>query len=159
MAGFAVRYDQAQFRRLQNKFSQTEVKQIIHQTTQEVTEFLQAKMQEAPPQKAVMRQQAFGTTFFTTKQRRWFFGALKRGELTIPYRRTGKLAANWRIQKQGAMRLLTNETPYVGYVQERNVQSRMMKIIGWRTVSYYLQRYSSEVGRVGIMNIKRWWRK
>ena len=155
--GFTIRYNQAQFKKLSQKLSPDETKQVVHQTTDEVSEFFKRKMQDYPPQKRVTRQQAYGKTFFTDKQRRWFFGALNRGELEIPYRRTKKLAEGWTVLKgTRGERSLTNITPYAPLVQDRSRQSRMMKIIGWRTVSYYLWRYASEIGRVGLVNVRRW---
>ncbi len=154
--GFRVTYNQAQFRHLSDKLSAIEIKQVITQSTKDVATFLQGKMQEYPPEKRVTRKQAYGVTFFTDKQRRWFFAALNSGELELPYRRTGALREGWRIMHVENKYALTNDVGYAGFVQERSQQSRMQRIIGWKTVSTQLQRYKSELGRVGMTNIRRW---
>ena len=77
--------------------------------------------------------------------------------MTLPYQRTNTLKGGWITEPLGKDgTALFNETPYSELVQERTRQSRMMAIIGWHTVSYYLQRYSSEIGRVALQNVRRW---
>jgi hypothetical protein len=158
--GFRITYDQGQFKRLSAKLSPTETKKVIHQTTDEVTDFLLDKVREYPAQKSVTRNQAFGRTFESERQRRWFFWALRSGRIQVPYQRTGALGRAWRIvRSSGDVRILTNEAPAARYIFERGTQSRMMKMIGWKTVSYWLQRYRSEIGRVALANVRRWVRK
>jgi hypothetical protein len=154
--GFRITYDQAQFKRIEAKLNGFEKAQVLHQTQADVAKFLQVKMQDYPPQKRVTRMQAFGKTFFSAKQRRYFFWALHNGNIKVPYHRTDELRRGWRIITAGNATTLTNAVPYAPLVQERNRQSRMQTIIGWRTVSYYLQMYKSEIGRVGLTNIRRW---
>ncbi len=157
MIGIKIEIDQGQFQRLTAKLASFERQQVVHQTVHDTAVFMQGKMREYPPQISVTRAQAYGQTFQNDKQRRWFFAALRRGELTIPYKRTGHLADMWRVWEPAKNQaVLTNDTSYAGLVQERGKQSRMMTIIGWRTVSYWLQRYSSEIGRVALSNIRRW---
>jgi hypothetical protein len=155
--GFRISYNQGQFKRLSNKLSPAESKALVDQTTKAVADFLLPKIQEYPPVKHVTRKQAYGVTFFTDKQRRWFWAALRSGELELPYRRTGTLRQGWHIAStKSSTYTLTNATEYAGLVQERGQQSRMMRIIGWKTPSTFLQQYKSEIGRVGIANVRRW---
>jgi len=157
MIGLAIKYSQAQFKKLSDKLSDFERGRVVHQSTQDVAEFMQDKLRRYPAQKHVTRAQAFGQTFQSDKQRRWFFAALGSGELTLPYQRTNALAQGWDVRPLGSDGVqLINETPYAGYVMERSKQSRMAKLIGWQTVSYWLQRYGSEIGRVALKNIRRW---
>ncbi len=80
------------------------------------------------------RAAAYGTAFFSERQRRWFFAALKSGELQLPYSRTNALADSWRVEglTSDHVRLL-NEAPYAGYMIEQTRQSRMARLIGWKT--------------------------
>jgi hypothetical protein len=45
---------------------------------------------EYPPQRRATMKQVRGKTFLTDKQRRYFFWALAKGEIKVPYRRTGR---------------------------------------------------------------------
>lgn len=155
-SGFVVSYNQAQFKRLSAKLSPPEVAQLVHQTTRNVADFMRGKAQEYPPEKRVTRRQAYGVTFFTAKQRRWFWAALNSGELELPYRRTNTLRDSWNISGGNDRVMVTNTADYFKFVHERGRQSRMMTIIGWKTVSYWLQKYKSEIGRVGIRNARLW---
>lgn len=66
--------------------------------------------------------------FKTAKQRRWFFAALKRGEITVPYRRTRTLGRAWnrKISVSGGrvVGVLGNPVAYAPYVMENAKQSR-----------------------------------
>ena len=82
MIGFRINiHPPGQFEKLSAKLNNFERKQVVHQTTVEVTQFLKGKMQEYPPEKRVTRKQAYGQTFFSDKQRRWFFAALQIGRV------------------------------------------------------------------------------
>lgn len=59
------------------------------------TDLLAERVREEPPQEHKTRASVYGTTFKSDKQRRFFFAALRRGEITVPYIRTGGLAASW----------------------------------------------------------------
>lgn len=88
-----------------------------------------------PAYKYVSRKSAYGVTFFSDKQRRWFFANLKEGNLNLPYTRTNKIADNWEKGGDRWRRVIRNDTPYIGYVMGDTTQSRMSKKIGWRTTS------------------------
>lgn len=92
-----------------------------------------------PAYKKVTRRQAFGIPFFSEKQRRWFFWALKSGRLTLPYKRTNKLKNAWRITGDRWRPVIRNDMPYAHHVMSDDRQSRMQKKIGWRTMGKNIQ--------------------
>ena len=49
-------------------------------------EYLLNVLKAYPPQRSITRKEAYGVSFFTEKQRRWFFANLD--NLQIPYHRT-----------------------------------------------------------------------
>lgn len=83
-----------------------------------------------PPQKKVTRIQAYGESFVSDKQRRWFFANLNDGTLDIPSARTGKLSEGWKIYGSDYQKKIVNKVPYSPYVQGFT-QSRMSKLGGW----------------------------
>lgn len=78
------------------------------------------------------------------KQRRWYFWS--RGGFYSPafpekfqrYKRTGKLAAGWRVTRQGnqyeSTLTVSNDTPYLPYVMGK-WQQRFHANTGWRKLS------------------------
>jgi len=55
--------------------------------------------------------------FKSDKSRRFFFAALRKGQITVPYRRSGDLGRAWSIRKVGSMRVaLINTQSYAGLV-------------------------------------------
>lgn len=156
MIGIEISYDQGQFKRLMDKLDAFERKQVYHQTVKDVAEFMERKVKEYPPYKYVSRREAYGVPFFTVKQRRWFFAALRSGELDLPYKRTNTLKENWNVTVTGKGQLrLSNDTAYSGQVQGAR-QSRMMTRIGWQTIDQYLKKYDGEIGRVMLKRVKEW---
>jgi hypothetical protein len=152
-----VEYNQGQFRKLRDKLDGFERKQVYHQSVGDVAKFMIGKFQVYPPYRYVSRRQAYGVTFFTDRQRRWFFAALRSGELQIPYARTQRLRYGWRstTYAPGQIRIV-NDVPYTRYVQSKPEQSRMMRLIGWDTAEDTMDRYEGEIGRVAFRRVDQW---
>ena len=68
------------------------------------------------------------------KQRKWFFANLRKGNITIPYRRTDALKHRWTtsIRDHGFTAIIGNNTPYARFVMG-DKQTAMMQKIGWKT--------------------------
>lgn len=105
-------------------------------------------MRVYPAEKSVSRTQAYGTPFFTDKQRRYFFWALRQGIITVPYRRTNTLRDNWVVVGQGLDEIVVNQTPYAGLVMGDNEQNRMHQQIGWKRLEQRLRENSQKLAKV-----------
>lgn len=88
-----------------------------------------------PKARYITRKSAYGVTFFTAKQRRWFFWALRNGNIDVPYRRTMQLRRGWRVTGTGDTRRLTNSRPGAQFVIGNRTQSRHEAKVGWKTLS------------------------
>ena len=88
-------------------------------------------LRKYPPQRSVSRKAAYGVTFFSAKQRRFFFAALRDGRINVPYRRTQTLRKGWRQVGTGRTSFIANETPWADLVMGAG-QSRHAKKIGWK---------------------------
>jgi len=112
--------------------------EVIGAGIDEANVYLVNVLHEYPTYHHVSRKQAYPEVggWFSDKQRRYVMGAIKRGEITIPYRRTQELAKNWRVYGKGIDSIIANETPGAAYVQgnSRTEQSRMSKMIGWKGI-------------------------
>jgi hypothetical protein len=98
----------------------------------DLSEYLIKVWRIYPPKKHVTRRRAYGRTFQSDKQRKYFFWALRNGIIDVPYRRTQTLRKNWQQIGSGRKSIIANETPYAKYVMgDETEQSRMMNIIGW----------------------------
>lgn len=90
--------------------------------------------------------------FVSVKQRRWFFAALRSGEITVPYRRTGMLGRAWtqRINGRGLgmVGILGNVMgkSYGRYVQDKRRQARIHQG-RWPTVQDVARRRRKDVVR------------
>ena len=83
------------------------------------------------PYKYVTRKSAYGVTFFSDAQRRWFWG--HGGPSMIGNHRTGTLSQGWRIEGSAETRLyLINRVSYAGFVMGEN-QAAQPRKVGWRT--------------------------
>lgn len=83
-----------------------------------------------PTPKYVTRRAAYGKPFFSERQRRWFFAALKNGDITVPYRRTQGLKRGWKQVGTGTPSFLVNETKGAEFVVG-DKQSRHEAMVGW----------------------------
>ena len=97
----------------------------------EVGEYGLSVLRKEPRQKYVTRKAAYGKTFFTDRQRRWFFWALSNGNINVPYRRTGSMSASWRMTRSENSVRYSNAAPGVNFVMGAE-QSRHEKMVGWK---------------------------
>lgn len=114
--------------------------------------YFKGKMDDYPAQKAISRQAAYGQTFFTDVQRRAFFAKLNDGEITVPYRRRGAggLAGKWSVNEQdgGMTQVVGNNADYAPLAYDANRQSRLLKMIGWRTIQEVLAAEKAAIERI-----------
>ena len=92
-------------------------------------------LRHMPPYKYASRKRAYGVTFFTAKQRRWFWA--NGGPDMIGNNRTGKTSAGWYAQETrgGYGRSLINNEQGAYYTRSDNGQARQPALAGWRKVS------------------------
>lgn len=116
-----------------------------------------------PTEKYVSRAEAYpdapaGPGWFSDKQRRWFFAALRSGALDLPYRRTQTLRNNWQIIGSGTTLIIVNDTPYAVHVMgdsQGALQSRMSERIGWSTLTAILQGRAERINRIVEGEVKK----
>lgn len=107
-------------------------KPIADAVSDSIAEYMIKVYRNYPPYKYVSRKRAFGKTFESEKQRRYFFWALKNGIIRIGNHRTHRLSRGWKQQGSGQKSIIINEVPYSPFVQgDEFIQSRMMGLIGW----------------------------
>lgn len=70
--------------------------------------------------------------FFTDRQRRWFFWALRNGVITVPYQRTYTLQRGWTTRVGATRAEARNETPYGPWVMGAQRQAYMHRGV-WPT--------------------------
>lgn len=91
---------------------------------------IEARMKSYPP-----RRHGIPVVFVSARQRRYFFWALKSGEITVPYRRSGTLGRRWYTKalsgEPGA--IVGNPTPYAPFVQAAAQQSEYHRQVPWQT--------------------------
>jgi len=125
-----------------------------------VAQYIREELQRAPAPRRVTRKQAFGKTFQSDRQRKWFFASLADGSLVVPHRRTGRLRKGWEIMPFGPTNyIVVNDTPGAKFVQDRPTQSRMMKIIGWKTMQDIIERRRDRIRQIANGVYDKWIRK
>ncbi len=91
---------------------------------------------EYPPDELAHRPQPF----VSDRQRRYFFAALRRGEIEVPYRRgfspgSESLGRRWTIKTtdRGLTGVIGNNASYARYVQGAGFQTAYHAETGWKT--------------------------
>lgn len=150
MIGITIAYDQGQFAHLSGRLSAANRALLRGQTTHAVADWLLERVKQYPRYRYVSRVEAYGVPFFTDKQRRYFFAALRDGRIRVPYPRSNALRDAWQLHQNGSEFRLDNGMPYAHYVMGERYQSRMQDKIGWRTTEDITRYYGSHIGRVAI---------
>lgn len=104
--------------------------------------FLQGKLKQYP-RKAYVPNRLIATS---DRVRRGFFYHLKKGDISVPYRRTGDLGKKWTVQarRSGWEAVIGNNLPYVAaYVQGKQTFQHTQS--GWLTVAQATSVYAPRV--------------
>ena len=148
----------ADLKRVSDKLVRLGKADIAEKATDKVAIYLRDVLKAYPVHKKVSRKTAYpetGNGFFTLKQQRYFFWALKNGRIRVPYRRTQGYAKNWRIVGKGLDQIVANESPYGEYLQGDNRQSRMARLIGWKTLGDVLKQRQMRISEIIQGEVKR----
>lgn len=100
----------------------------------------QSGLRHPEPYKYVSRKSAYGFSFFTDKQRRWFFYALREGIINPGQNnRTGQSTDAWRYSPQekgkNYVYKLINDTPGGYWTRDDKRQARQLGKVGWWKVT------------------------
>jgi len=109
------------------------------------------------PYKYVTRKSAYGVSFFTEKQRRWFFWALNTGQIDPGSgKRTGETSRAWKAEPRndGYRYTMTNNTPGGYYTRDDYGQARQPAKVGWRKVSAVLTANYAGAIRAAVAAVK-----
>ena len=101
---------------------------------------LKGKLAQYPEQKHLTRYEVYGQSFRAT-QRRYFFWALRKGKIEIPYRRgespgSQTFGRRWTIatSNYGFTAEVGNNAQYGPLLMDEGQQTRYAAKVGWRTV-------------------------
>lgn len=94
------------------------------------------------------------------RQRRWFFAALRSGQIRIPYRRTGTLGRGWTKHiKRGAKwpsATIGTHVAYAPYVQSKERQAPMHARNRWSTAQDVVRERADDVKRFIEQALRKW---
>jgi hypothetical protein len=159
MIGLRFEYNQAQFKALGDKFNSFEKQMVLSQSVNSVGEYMRYRLKEYPAYRYVSRVAAYGRSFVSDKQRRWFFWALDAGIIHPGQsNRTGTLGRGWEIKQTGPKQIdLVNAVPYAKFVQgTAQEQARQPSMAGWDGITIWLREFKGEIGRVAMKPIEKW---
>lgn len=160
MAGEFIGVDIEGLDEVREKLKRLDSPEPMREMTFEVAKLIRTEMQKYPSPKHITRKAAYGVTFFSDKQRRFFFAALKRGQISVPYKRTQTLRRGWQILPFGQSgHIVANEVPYAYLVHGEGTQSRMMQKIGWKTLDAVVKKLSDRIRQTANKVYDRWIRR
>jgi sugar/nucleoside kinase (ribokinase family) len=107
------------------------------------------------PDHTKTRKQAYGTTFFTDRQRRWFFWALGTGALSLPYKRTQEMRRAWKKYGKGANVLVANETEAAVFTMDDERQARFSRLVGWKKLGDVIRARHDGIEKAAVIGMKK----
>lgn len=105
-----------------------------------------------PPKNSVSRKQAYGSSFSSDKQHRFFFSALRSGTIQVPYRRRAETRGGWQMLESGLTIQVVNRTQGARYAHGEETQARLLELVGWRKLSAIVEVVNKRNSVVEIMN-------
>ncbi len=118
--------------------------EIVDAASDDLAKYLLNVLRMYPPKKNVTRKQAYGQTFQSDKQRRWFFANLNEGNINVPYNRTQNMASAWTVTGKGMKTIITNDTEAARWTMSED-QSRHEKLVGWEKISTILEKRAQKI--------------
>jgi len=121
----------------------------------------QSGLRHPEPYKYVSRKSAYGFTFFSDKQRRWFFWALHSGKINPGQNnRTGKSTEAWTYTPQEKGKnysfRLVNDTAGGYWTRHDKRQARQLGKVGWWTVAKVVAKNLPAAIRAGRAAVKKY---
>lgn len=123
---------------------------MLVRVTRQVLEHLRAKLARYP------RPSRGPVQFVSPQQRLELLIAIRKGEITVPYRRTGTLGRRWTIRVQpmvgGARGVMGNVTPYAPLVQ--GAEQAGIHRGNWRTVEQVVREEEQAIVGMYVEGVK-----
>ncbi|MCR4308377.1 MAG: hypothetical protein NUV80_07550 [Candidatus Berkelbacteria bacterium] len=121
----------------------------------------QSGLAHPEPYKYVSRKSAYGFSFFTDKQRRWFFWALSEGIINPGQNnRTGKSTNAWTYKptetNKGYSYRLINDTAGAYFTRDDYGQARQPAKVGWKKVSEVVNKNMKGALRAATAAVNTW---
>lgn len=121
--------------------------------------YFKGRADDYPPQVRLSRASVYGVTFFSDTQRRAFFGMLRSGDISVPYRRRGSggLAGKFGIEERdsGFAQVIGNNATYARYLLDEERRTKMHASIGWKTLEEVYRAEESAIQRIVQNAIQR----
>ncbi len=121
--------------------------EAIDQAADDISQYLLNVLRMYPSKNYVTRASAYGQTFQSDKQRKWFFWALNSSAINVPYRRTQELARSWKIEGSGRKTIIVNETEAAHWTMSES-QSRHEAMVGWKKVSTTIEEHAAKINKI-----------
>jgi hypothetical protein len=125
-------------------------------------ETLKGKLSVYPAQKSLTRAEVYGEPFKSEKQRKYFFYALRKGLISVPYSRgadakSERFKASWALaaENDGLRVVIGNDTSYGPYLMDTERQSRFAAEIGWKTIDAVMEENASEIGDFAVYELQK----
>jgi hypothetical protein len=124
--------------------------------------YLKGRVAVYPAQTRPTRESVYGSSFKTEKQRRFFFAALKKGEIDVPYRRGASSGSEtfgrrWTVgtTNNGLRVMVGNNASYGPLLMDEEKQSLYARAVGWRTVQAIMKEERDKVTEIVADGLQR----
>ena len=120
---------------------------------------------EIPESKSIFegsRKMAYGVSFFTARQRRYFFWALANGIIKQPYIRGGKaggMQSEWMTTGSGLSYRIYNTSRAAFFVYDNQYQARQLGLAGWNKIGKIIVDYMPNIVKAFTRGVNTYLRK
>jgi hypothetical protein len=117
----------------------------------EVQDYMLNVMQsDQPPEVYVSRVEAYGQSFFSDKQRKWYWAQVGAGNLTpgVHKRRTGEMSRGWHKVRTGLTGYIENRVKGAAYVYGDTSQANQPALVGWKKVTQQIMDRLDKINKI-----------
>lgn len=162
MAGTTIKVtlDQASYQKAMAALSPQRFMERLGEASQQAGTFLLENVKRYPSGPTALDKRA-AVDAWTPKQRRWFFWALRTGQIVVPYRRTGILRESWKLRMQTTPHqiqvIVSSDTPYGPYVM--GSKQAIIHRARWSKLSKLRKELEPTVNRIFNSAVRNIWAK
>ena len=138
------------YKEIEAKLNKLPIEVADHCMTEVQDYMLDVMQNDQPPEVYVSRKEAYGQSFFSDKQRAWYWAAVGRGELTpgVHKRRTGEMRKGWHKVRTGLTGYIENRVKGAAYVYGDTSQANQPALVGWKKVTQQIMDRLDKINKI-----------
>ena len=138
------------YKEIEAKLNKLPIEVADHCMTEVQDYMLNVMKSDQPPEVYVSRKAAYGQSFFSDKQRKWYWAQVSDGILTpgVHKKRTGEMSRGWHKVRTGLTGYIENRVKGAAYVYGDKSQANQPALVGWKKITQQIMDRLDKINKI-----------